>query len=157
MDTFGRGIWGSLAAAVLIMAVLFMPYGLFHPAALAIMSILVVIAVYVYANFRVALGERWFNALGPPVIGLAAVGVVLLWAGRWEGAVAIAAAYFGEPFMGYFIYRRLREKNGFFAILFLASAAAYAYTLPLVLWGLWAVPAAANLAKLVALTYFVWR
>lgn len=160
VDTFRRGVWGSLAAAVLIMAVLAMAgsYGLSHPVALSIMSILAAIAVYVYVNFRKALGERWFDILGPPVISLAAVGVSLLWIGRWEGAVAIAVAYLGEPLMGYFIYKRLREISGVFALLFLVSAAAYAYTLPLVLWGLWAVPAAANLAKLVSLIYFsIWR
>jgi Na+/pantothenate symporter len=43
------------------------------------------------------------------------------------------------------------------AAFFLGSAAAYAYTLPVVLLGLWQVPAAADAAKLAALVYFLGR
>jgi hypothetical protein len=63
----------------------------------------------------------------------------------------------GEPVLGYFVYRRLASIDRFWALVFLASAAAYAYSLPAVLVGLWAVPAAADFVKLVALLYFVRR
>jgi len=116
-------------AAVLIEAVLILSqaYGIFHAAPLALMSALVAAAVYVYFNFASALRSAAFTALGPPVIGTAAVGVALMWTG---------AAW---------------------ATLFLASAAAYAYTLPTVLLGYWQIPAAADAIKLAALIYFLRR
>ncbi len=41
------------------------------------MAALAGMAVYVYRNFDKALNSKDFKLLGPPVIGLAAVGVVL--------------------------------------------------------------------------------
>ncbi len=159
MDSFNRGIWGSLAAGVLIVFVLLTVgfYELTHPAALVGMSTLVAIAVYVYFNFREALGEKWFNRLGPPIISLAAVGVILLWLGRAEGAVAIAVAYFGEPAMGYYIYKKLKNYSAPWALAFLTSAVVYAYTLPLTMWSLWTIPLTADVVKVITLTYFAVR
>ncbi|MGC9130032.1 MAG: hypothetical protein ACP5H5_00435 [Pyrobaculum sp.] len=159
MGGLGGGLWGSVAAAVVILAVLGMVglYGVFYRPALVLMTALVAIAVFVYLSFSSALGDRRFSLLGPPVIGLSAAGVALLWLGRSEGAGVVAAAYFGEPVLGYFVYRRLASIHRLWALVFLASAAAYAYSLPAVLLGLWAVPAAADLVKLAALLYFVRR
>lgn len=146
-----------MAAAVLILLTLAAsPHlGLTHPAPLSLMSLLVAIAVYVYANFRRVVNSRVFNALGPAVIGGAAAGVAAMWAGLEAGAVAVAVAYWGEPVMGYYVYKVLRRWGGGWALLFLASAAAYAYSLPVVLLGLWQIPATADFAKLVALAYFL--
>lgn len=146
-------------AAVLIEAVLILSqaYGIFHAVPLALMSALVAVAVYVYFNFAKALRSAAFTALGPPVIGIAAVGVALMWTGAGVGAALVALAYLGEPVMGYFVYKRLREVNAAWATLFLASAAAYAYTLPTVLLGYWQIPAAADAIKLAALIYFLRR
>jgi ABC-type Co2+ transport system permease subunit len=91
------------------------------------------------------------------VIGASAAGIDLLWAGQQVDAALIAVAYWGEPVMGYFIYKRLREVSRLWAALFLGSAAAYAYTLPAVLLGLRQVPAAADAAKLAALVYYLGR
>ena len=121
------------------------------------MTLLVALAVYVYLSFSRPLGEPWFVRLGPPVIGAFAAGVALLWAGQEVGAALIVVAYWGEPVMGYFIYKRLREVSRLWAAFFLGSAAAYAYTLPVVLLGLWQVPAATDAAKLAALMYFLGR
>ncbi|MEL9990157.1 MAG: hypothetical protein QXP98_02630 [Thermoproteus sp.] len=153
------GMAGSLLAGSLILFVLaFMQVaGLFNPINLTVMTALVVVAGYVYGNFKTALGEKWFTRLGPPVIGLAAVGVALMWAGSQIGPLLVVVAYWGEPVMGYFIYKKLRWTHRAWAAVFLASAALYAYTLPLVLAGLWAVPAAADAVKLVALAYFMSR
>ncbi|MCU7786785.1 hypothetical protein ODS41_02420 [Pyrobaculum sp. 3827-6] len=159
MGGLGGGLWGSVAVAVVILAVLGMVglYGVFYRPALVLMTALVAIAVFVYLSFSSALGDRRFSLLGPPVIGLSAAGVALLWLGRPEGAGVVAAAYFGEPVLGYFVYRRLASIHRLWALVFLESAAAYAYSLPAVLLGLWAVPAAADLVKLAALLYFVRR
>jgi len=53
--------------------------------------------------------------------------------------------------MGYFIYARLRGRLPSLSKAFLAPAAAFAYTAPLVLLGLWEVPFAADLAKVIVL------
>ena len=140
-----EGLRGSLVAAL----------GVRYPLNLSVMTFLVAVAVYVYVNFRKALGEPWFNRLAPPIIAASGLGVSLLWAGFDMGAVVIAAAYFGEPILGYFVYKRLREVDKTWAIVFLSSAAAYA--LPLVLYNLWALPAAADGVKTAALVYFLWR
>ncbi|MEM0369802.1 MAG: hypothetical protein QXR68_00425 [Pyrobaculum sp.] len=154
-----EGLRGSLVAALAILLVLVSieTLGVRHPLNLSVMTFLVAVAVYVYVNFRKALGEPWFNRLAPPIIAASGLGVSLLWAGFDMGAVVIAAAYFGEPILGYFVYKRLREVDKTWAIVFLSSAAAYAYTLPLVLYNLWALPAAADGVKTAALVYFLWR
>ncbi|MEM1572786.1 hypothetical protein [Pyrobaculum sp.] len=153
------GLIGSLAAAVVILVVLYMVahFGVLYLPAMALMTLLVVIAVYVYIRFKRALGERWFTILGPPVIGASAAGVVLLWLGRGEGAVVVAAAYFGEPVLGYFIYKKLAGVDRLWAAVFLLSAAAYAYSLPAVMAGHWYIPFAADLAKTVALVFIIRR
>jgi len=159
MSGLRAGVAGSLVAAVVILILLplIATLGVSHPLNLSLMTLLVALAVYVYLSFSRPLGEPWFVRLGPPVIGASAAGVALLWAGQQVGAVLIAVAYWGEPVLGYFIYKRLREVSRLWAALFLGSAAAYAYTLPAVLLGLWQVPAAADAAKLVALVYFLGR
>jgi hypothetical protein len=106
-------------------------------------------AVYVYLSFSRPLGEPWFVRPGRPVIGASAAGVALLWAGQQMGAALIAVAYWGESVVGYF--KRLREVGRLWAALFLGSAAACAYTLPVALLGL------ADAAKLAALMYFLGR
>ncbi|MEM4424125.1 hypothetical protein [Pyrobaculum sp.] len=153
------GLIGSLAAAVVILVVLYMVahFGVLYLPAMALMTLLVVIAVYVYIRFKRALGERWFTILGPPVIAASAAGVVLLWLGRGEGAVVVAVAYFGEPVLGYFIYKKLAVVDRLWAAAFLLSAAAYAYSLPAVLVGLWHIPFAADLAKTAALVFIIRR
>ncbi len=147
------GLLGSIAAAVIIFAILpaVANYGVFYPPALVLMTILVAIALYVYFSFKRALGERWFSRLGPPVIAASAAGVLMLWLGEPLGAGVIAIAYFGEPVLGYFVYRKLLSTDKTWAAIFLASAAAYAYTLPAVLIGLWHLPFVADFAKLIAL------
>jgi hypothetical protein len=159
MSGLRAGVAGSVAAAVVILILLplIAALGVSHPLNLSLMTLLVALAVYVYLSFSRTLGEPWFVRLGPPVIGASATGVALLWAGQQVGAVLIAVAYWGEPVMGYFIYKRLKEVSRLWAALFLGSAAAYAYTLPAVLLGLWQVPAAADTAKLAALVYFLGR
>ncbi len=159
MSGLRAGVAGSVAAAVVILILLplIAALGVSHPLNLSLMTLLVALAVYVYLSFSRPLGEPWFVRLGPPVIGASAAGVALLWAGQQVGAVLIAVAYWGEPVMGYFIYKRLKEVSRLWAALFLGSAAAYAYTLPVVLLGLWQVPAAADAAKLAALVYFLGR
>jgi hypothetical protein len=159
MSGLRAGVAGSLVAAVVILILLplIATLGVSHPLNLSLMAFLAALAVYVYLSFSRPLGEPWFVRLGPPVIGASAAGVALLWAGQQVGAVLIAVAYWGEPVMGYFIYKRLKEVSRLWAALFLGSAAAYAYTLPLVLLGLWQVPAAADAAKLAALVYFLGR
>ena len=159
MSGLRAGVAGSLVAAVVILILLplIATLGVSHPLNLSLMTLLVALAVYVYLSFSRPLGEPWFVRLGPTVIGASAAGVALLWAGQQVGAALIAVAYWGEPVLGYFIYKRLREVSRLWAALFLGSAAAYAYTLPAVLLGLWEVPAAADAAKLVALVYFLRR
>ncbi|MEM4650324.1 MAG: hypothetical protein QW086_00695 [Pyrobaculum sp.] len=159
MSGLRAGVAGSLVAAVVILILLplIATLGVSHSLNLSLMTLLVALAVYVYLSFSRPLGEPWFVRLGPPVIGASAAGVALLWAGQQVGAVLIAVAYWGEPVMGYFIYKRLREVSRLWAALFLGSAAAYAYTLPVVLLGLWQVPAAADAAKLAALVYFLGK
>jgi hypothetical protein len=159
MSGLRAGVAGSLVAAVVILILLplIATLGVSHPLNLSLMTLLVALAVYVYLSFSRPLGEPWFVRLGPPVIGASAAGVALLWAGQQVGAVLIAVAYWGEPVLGYFIYKRLKEVSRLWAALFLGSAAAYAYTLPVVLLGLWQVPAAADAAKLAALVYFLGR
>ena len=159
MSGLRAGVAGSLVAAVVILILLplIATLGVSHPLNLFLMTLLVALAVYVYLSFSRTLGEPWFVRLGPPVIGASAAGVALLWAGQQVGAVLIAVAYWGEPVLGYFIYKRLKEVSRLWAALFLGSAAAYAYTLPVVLLGLWQVPAAADAAKLAALMYFLRR
>jgi hypothetical protein len=159
MSGLRAGVAGSLVAAVVILILLplIATLGVSHLLNLSLMAFLVAVAVYVYLSFSRPLGEPWFVRLGPPVIGASAAGVALLWAGQQVGAVLIAVAYWGEPVMGYFIYKRLKEVSRLWAALFLGSAAAYAYTLPVVLLGLWQVPAAADAAKLAALVYFLRR
>ncbi|MFP3200059.1 MAG: hypothetical protein RXR06_09335 [Thermoproteus sp.] len=148
-----RGIRGSMAAGILILFLTPSVYYLGASSApnLAVMAALVAMAVHVYRSFGSVLESRAFNLLGPPVIGLAAAGVAALALGVSAGAAAIAAAYWGEPVMGYFIYARLRGRFPSLSKAFLASAAAFAYTVPLVLLGLWEVPFAADLAKVLAL------
>jgi hypothetical protein len=159
MSGLRAGVAGSLVAAVVILILLplIATLGVSHLLNLSLMAFLVAVAVYVYLSFSRPLGELWFVRLGPPVIGASAAGVALLWAGQQVGATLIAVAYWGEPVMGYFIYKRLKEVSRLWAALFLGSAAAYAYTLPVVLLGLWQVPAAADAAKLAALVYFLRR
>jgi hypothetical protein len=159
MSGLKAGVAGSVVAAVVILILLplIATLGISHPLNLSLMAFLVALAVYVYLSFSKSLGEPWFVRLGPPVIGASAAGVALLWAGQQVGATLIAVAYWGEPVMGYFIYKRLREVSRLWAVFFLGSAAAYAYTLPVVLLGLWQVPAAADAAKLAALVYFLGR
>jgi hypothetical protein len=159
MSGLRAGVAGSVAAAVVILILLplIATLGVSHPLNLSLMALLVALAVYVYLSFSRPLGEPWFVRLGPPVIGASVAGVALLWAGQQVGAVLIAVAYWGEPVMGYFIYKRLKEVSRLWAALFLGSAAAYAYTLPVVLLGLWQVPAAADAAKFAALVYFLRR
>ncbi len=159
MSGLRAGVAGSLVAGVVILVLLplIVTLGVSHPLNLSLMTFLVLLAVYVYVVFSKSLGESWFVKLGPPVIGTSATGVALLWAGHQLGAVLIAGAYFGEPVMGYFIYKRLKELSRLWAVFFLSSAAAYAYTLPAVLLGLWQVPAVADAAKVVALVYFLRR
>jgi len=159
MSGLRAGVAGSLVAAVVILILLplIATLGVSHPLNLSLMTLPAALAVYVYLSFSPTLGEPWFVRLGPPVIGASAAGVALLWAGQQVGAVLIAVAYWGEPVMGYFIYKRLREVSRLWAALFLGSAAAYAYTLPVVLLGLWQVPAATDAAKLAALMYFLGR
>jgi len=159
MSGLKAGVAGSVVAAVVILILLPLIAALCvsHLLNLYLMTLLAALAVYVYLSFSRTLGELWFVRLGPPVIGASAAGVDLLWAGQQVGAALIAAAYWGEPVMGYFIYKRLKEVSRLWAALFLGSAAAYAYTLPVVLLGLWQVPAAADAAKLVALVYFLGR
>jgi hypothetical protein len=159
MSSLKAGVAGSLVAGVVILVLLPLvaTLGVSYPLNLSLMVFLVLLAVYVYVAFSKSLGEPWFVRLGPPVIGTSAAGVALLWAGHQLGAVLIALAYFGEPIMGYFIYKRLKELSRFWASFFLGSAAAYAYTLPAVLLGLWHVPAAADAAKVAALAYFLRR
>ena len=159
MSGLKAGVAGSVVAAVVILILLLLiaALGVSHLLNLYLMAFLAALAVYVYLSFSRTLGELWFVRLGPPVIGASAAGVDLLWAGQQVGAALIAAAYWGEPVMGYFIYKRLKEVSRLWAALFLGSAAAYAYTLPVVLLGLWLVPAAADAAKLVALVYFLGR
>ena len=148
-----RGMWGSVVAGVLIL--LLIPsiryLGLYAPANLAVMTALIAIAIYVYRNFDRSLGNKFFRWLGPPVIGLAAVGVVMLALGLYAGAAAISISYWGEPVMGYFVYKKLREEAPTSSLLFLASAAAFAYTIPLVLLGPWEVPFAADAVKVAVL------
>jgi hypothetical protein len=151
MSSLKAGVAGSVVAAVVILLPLIATLGVSHPLNLSLMAFLVALAVYVYLSFSRPLGEPWFVRLGPPVIGASAAGVALLWAGQQVGAALIAVAYWGEPVMGYFIYKRLREVSRLWAALFLGSAAAYAYTLPVVLLGL------ADAAKLAALVYFLGR
>jgi hypothetical protein len=151
MSGLKAGVAGSVVAAVVILLPLIATLGVSHPLNLSLMAFLVALAVYVYLSFSRPLGEPWFVRLGPPVIGASAAGVALLWAGQQVGAALIAVAYWGEPVMGYFIYKRLREVSRLWAALFLGSAAAYAYTLPVVLLGL------ADAAKLAALVYFLGR
>lgn len=159
MSGLKAGLLGSIAAAVIILAVLVAvsKYGVFYRPALVLMSLLVAIALYVYYNFHKALGEPWFSLLGPPVIAASAAGVVMLWLGEPLGAVVIAVAYFGEPLLGYFVYKKAASLDRLWAVVFLASAAAYAYTLPAVLIGLWHLPFAADLAKLIALIKLAQR
>jgi len=159
MSGLKAGVAGSVVAAVVILILLPLIAALCvsHLLNLYLMTLLAALAVYVYLSFSRTLGELWFVRLGPPVIGASAAGVDLLWAGQQVGAALIAAAYWGEPVMGYFIYKRLKEVSRLWAALFFGSAAAYAYTLPVVLLGLWQVPAAADAAKLVALVYFLGR
>ena len=159
MSGLKAGVAGSVAAAVVILILLplIAALGVSHPMNLSLLTLLVALAVYVYLSFSRTLGELWFVRLGPPVIGASAAGVDLLWAGQQVGAALIAAAYWGEPVMGYFIYKRLKEVSRLWAALFLGSAAAYAYTLPAVLLGLRQVPAAADAAKLAALVYYLGR
>jgi hypothetical protein len=159
MSGLRAGVAGSVVAAVVILILLplIATLGVSHPLNLSLMTFLAALALYVYLSFSKSLGEPWFVRLGPPVIGASAAGVALLWAGQQVGAVLIAVAYWGEPVMGYFIYKRLKEVSCLWAALFLGSAAAYAYTLPVVLLGLWQVPAAADAAKLAALVYFLRR
>jgi hypothetical protein len=157
MSGLKAGVAGSVVAAVVILILLplIATLGISHPLNLSLVAFLVALAVYVYLSFSRPLGEPWFVRLGPPVIGASAAGVALLWAGQRVGAALIAVAYWGEPVMGYFIYKRLKEVSRLWATFFLGSAAAYAYTLPAVLLGLWQVPAAADAAKLAALMYFL--
>ncbi|ACB39334.1 hypothetical protein [Pyrobaculum neutrophilum] len=145
-----RGLWISTIAAVVILALLpSVSYlGLRHPANLAGMYLLTALAAGALYSFSKALGERLFLLLGLLVVPTAAAGVALLSAGWEAGGYLIAAAYWGEPVMGYFIYRRLAGR---WRGVFLASAAAYAYSLPLTLFGLWLVPAVADAVKLAAL------
>jgi hypothetical protein len=158
MSSLKAGVAGSLVAGVVILVLLPLvaTLGVSYPLNLSLMVFLVLLAVYVYVAFSKSLGEPWFVRLGPPVIGTSAAGVALLWAGHQLGAVLIALAYFGEPIMGYFI-SKAKELSRFWATFFLGSAAAYAYTLPAVLLGLWHVPAAADAAKVAALAYFLRR
>jgi hypothetical protein len=151
MSGLKAGVAGSVVAAVVILLPLIATLGVSHPLNLSLMAFLVALAMYVYLSFSRPLGKPWFVRLGPPVIGASAAGVSLLWAGQQVGAALIAVAYWGEPVMGYFIYKRLREVSRLWAALFLGSAAAYAYTLPVVLLGL------ADAAKLAALVYFLGR
>ena len=151
MSGLKAGVAGSVVAAVVILILLplIATLGVSHPLNLSLMAFLVALAVYVYLSFGKSLGEPWFVRLGPPVIGASAAGVALLWAGQQVGTALIAVAYWGEPVMGYF--KRLREASRPWAALFLGSAAAYAYTLTVVLLGL------ADVAKLAALMYFLGR
>jgi hypothetical protein len=153
MSGLKAGVAGSVVAAVVILILLplIATLGVSHPLNLSLMTLLVALAVYVYLSFSRPLGEPWFVRLGPPVIGASAAGVALLWAGQQVDAALIAVAYWGEPVMGYFIYKRLKEVSRLWAALFLGSAAAYAYTLPVVLLEL------ADAAKLAALVYFLGR
>lgn len=146
-----RGLWASLAAGAVILALIpsIAQYGLFSPLNLSMMSALVAVAVVAFRYFSRAVGSPLFDKIGVAVISAAAAGVVMLWAGIDLGAAVIAIAYWGEPVMGYFIYRRL--EAGLWRAVFLASAAAYAYTLPLVLLGLWQIPELADAVKVVAL------
>lgn len=159
MSGLKAGVAGSVAAAVVILILLplIAALGVSHPMNLSLLTLLVALAVYVYLSFSRTLGEPWFVRLGPPVIGASAAGIDLLWADQQVGAALIAVAYWGEPVLGYFIYKRLREVSRLWAALFLGSAAAYAYTLPAVLLGLRQVPAAADAAKLAALVYHLGR
>jgi len=159
MSGLRAGVAGSVVAAVVILILLplIAALGVSHPLNLSLLTLLVALAVYVYLSFSRTLGEPWFVRLGPPVIGASATGVALQWADQQVGAALIAVAYWGELVMGYFIYKRLREVSRLWAALFPGSAAAYAYTLPVVLLGLWQVPAAADAAKLAALVYYLGR
>ena len=159
MSGLKAGVAGSVAAAVVILILqpLTAALGVSHLLNLSLLTLLAALAVYVYLSFSRPLGEAWFVKLRPPVIGAPAAGVALLWAGQQVGAALIAVAYWGEPIMGYFIYKRLREVSRLWAALFLGSAAAYAYTLPAVLLGLRQVPVAADAAKLAALVYYLGR
>jgi len=159
MSGLRAGVAGSVVAAVVILILLplIAALGVSHLLNLFLLTLLVALAVYVYLSFSRTLGEPWFVRLGPPVIGASAAGVALQWADQQVGAALIAVAYWGELVMGYFIYKRLKEVSRLWAALFLGSAAAYAYTLPVVLLGLWQVPAAADAAKLAALVYYLGR
>ena len=159
MSGLRAGVAGSVVAAVVILILLplIAALGVSHPLNLSLLTLLVALAVYVYLSFSRTPGEPWFVRLGPPVIGASAAGVALQWADQQVGAALIAVAYWGELVMGYFIYKRLKEVSRLWAALFLGSAAAYAYTLPAVLLGLWQVPAAADAAKLAALVYYLGR
>lgn len=154
-----RGVVGSIVAGVLILVVVPSAYylGLFAPVNLAVMAVLVLIAIYVYRNFDKALGSKAFKLLGPPVIGLAAAGVVALALRLFVGAIAISVSYLGEPVMGYFVYRKLREEAPALSALFLASAAVFAYTIPLILVGLWIIPFLADAAKVAFLSAIFCR
>ncbi|MGC9170087.1 MAG: hypothetical protein ACP5HD_05025 [Thermoproteus sp.] len=154
-----RGMRGSIAAGVLILFLAPSAYylGVSNPLNIAVMAVLVALAVYVYRSFGSALESRAFKLLGIPVIGLAAAGVAALALGLQIGAAMIAVAYWGEPVMGYFIYARLKRDFPSLSAAFLASAALFAYTIPLILLGLWEVPFAADLAKVVVLAAVLRR